>query len=539
MKKITFSFLFILTFICSSVSFGQTRYLDPVFPSVDTTNNIVYAVNQSVLLGEALPVATGATVPIGIDSITDPNNPTPIFFTMPSLELDVFQPSGDTEAERPLIIYLHTGTFAPIIRNGAATGNRSIDYATQVFCNQYAARGYVVANTDYRLGWNPALPTEAERASSLMKAAYRGIQDVKAAIRFFRMDYENGNTYGIDTSRIIICGQGTGGWIATCLNSVDKLSEIQLPKFLDPVTALPLIDTAVMGDWFGYGGNPAYNTPSNVGYSSEHDMILNMGGAIGDLSWLEAGDKPIAAVHGNLDAVARFTTGNLSVSGINIVSSISGSHDVVSKADMLGNNSAIPNLFDPYTLAAKAASNSIVGSLDFSGETVGPSVDNLFPFVTGNPGEGSPWDYFDSATCVGLAQLQGLPASAGTDAYMSSLATNPNVSMAKANAYIDSTLGFFCPRIVNTLMLPGNSVGVEKKNVSVNVYPNPTTDYVSFNSSSNIQSITIFDNNGKLINSFNPNRFTFTVNVSNFAKGIYHAEISNGNVIRNEKFIVE
>ena len=111
--------------------------------------------------------------------------------------------------------------------------------------------------------------------------------------------------------------------------------------------------------------------------------------------------------------------------------------------------------------------------------------------------------------------------------------------MAKANAYIDSTLGFFCPRIVNTLMLPGNSVGVEKKNVSVNVYPNPTTDYVSFNSSSNIQSITIFDNNGKLINSFNPNRFTFTISVSDLAKGIYHAEISNGNVIRNEKFIVE
>ena len=63
---------------------------------------------------------------------------------------------------------------------------------------------------------------------------------------------------------------------------------------------------------------------------------------------------PIAAVHGNLDAIARFTTGNLSVSGINIVSSISGSHDVVAKANMLGNNDAIPNLFDPYTLAAKA-----------------------------------------------------------------------------------------------------------------------------------------------------------------------------------------
>ena len=31
------------------------------------------------------------------------------------------------------------------------------DYATQAFCAQYVHRGYVVANTDYRLGWNPTI----------------------------------------------------------------------------------------------------------------------------------------------------------------------------------------------------------------------------------------------------------------------------------------------------------------------------------------------------------------------------------------------
>ena len=128
-----------------------------------------------------------------------------------------------------------------------------------------------------------------------MKAAYRGIQDVKSAIRYFRMTYENGNPYKIDTSRIIICGQGTGGWIATCLNSVDKVSELQLPKFLDG-NGIPLIDTAVLGDWDGFGGVDTLNISNHPGYSSEHDMVLNMGGAIGDISWLEAADKPIAAV---------------------------------------------------------------------------------------------------------------------------------------------------------------------------------------------------------------------------------------------------
>ena len=56
-----------------------------------------------------------------VDSATG----TPIYFTMPPLEFDVFEPSGDTAVERLLIIYLHTGTFAPIIRNGNPTGSRT------------------------------------------------------------------------------------------------------------------------------------------------------------------------------------------------------------------------------------------------------------------------------------------------------------------------------------------------------------------------------------------------------------------------------
>ena len=88
-----------------------------------------------------------------------------------------------------------------------------------------------------------------------------------------------------------------------------------------------------------------------------------------------------------------------------------------------------------------------------------------------------------------LAVGQGLPASVGTDAYLNSLQTNPDMSITKANAYIDSTINFFCPRVVNTLMLPGNSVGVNTKDVVYKVYPNPTSDYISFNSSANIEEI--------------------------------------------------
>ena len=548
MKKITFSFLFILTAICSSISFGQTtRYLDPVFDvtEIKETKKIVYATNFSVALGANMPVPTGTNnIPIGADTtiVGTDTTITPILFNMPALEMDVFEPTADSVTERPLIIYLHTGTFAPIFRNGNATGSRTFDWATQKFCMEYAKRGYVVANTDYRYGWNPLLPTEPERATSLIKAAFRGIQDVKSAIRFLRMDYENGNTYGIDTSRIIICGQGTGGWIATCLNSVDKLAELQIPKFLDAVTAQPLLDTAIEGDWFGYGGSPTNNMENHKGYSSAHDMILNMGGAIGDLSWLEAGDKPIVAVHGNLDAVARFTTGNLTTTGVNVVSDISGSHDVIAKANMLGNNNSVPDLYDPYTIAAKKASNNLIGTTDFSGDTITASVNNLFPFNTGNPGEGAPWDFWDSATILQLAVGAFGPTVGPVQAnaaIASSLQTNPTMSMNKAMAYVDSTLGFFCPRIINTLMLPGNSVGITDFKMDVNIYPNPSSDFITINSSTNINLISIFNNNGILMGQFKPNRFTYSLDLRSYAKGFYFAEISNASTTKTEKFVLK
>ena len=37
----------------------------------------------------------------------------------------------------------------------------------------------------------------------------------------------------------------------------------------------------------------------------------------------------------------------------------------------------------------------------------------------------------------------------------------------------------------------------------------------------------------------NPNRFTYTIDVSDFANGIYHAEISNGISTKTEKFIIK
>ncbi|NBW30864.1 MAG: T9SS C-terminal target domain-containing protein [Flavobacteriales bacterium] len=442
MKKI----LLPIIFSCISITtlIAQERYVDEVFTNFTQQNNVLYSQNYSVIAAsQGIPyVPTGASPQV------------------PALVFDLYEPAGDTVAERPLIIMLHTGTFLPIIYNGNPTGMRN-DVATTNICKSYAKRGYVVANLEYRLGWNPTAATQADRAASLMKAVYRAIQDTKSAVRFFRKDYANGNQYGIDTSRIILCGQGSGGWIALGYATVDKLAEIQLPKFLD-ANAIPLIDTAVIGDWDGIGG--IYNMESNLGYSNDIHMVCSMGGGMGDLSWLKAGDVPMCAVHCPTDPVATYTTGDVSIASIGLVTTdISGSYDVMKKANLLGNN-AILNVTntctDTYTTAAAAASANAQGMAIANAtlpenQTVGAPVDNVFPFITVNPYEASPWDFWDSTTTVNIALAMGLPAAQGTAAHNSNIAQNPDMSYSKSMAYIDSTLDYFCRRIVRVTNLNG------------------------------------------------------------------------------------
>ena len=517
MKKILLSIIFTGGILVSAFS-QQQRYVDEVFTNFTVDSNNVYCTNLSVIAASA-----------GI-----PYLPTGVAPQAPALSFDLYEPAGDTLAERPLIIMLHTGTFLPIIYNGNPTGNRN-DFATSRICQSYAKRGYAVANLEYRLGWNPTAPTQADRAASLMKAVFRAIQDTKSAVRFFRKDYENGNQWGIDTSRIILCGQGSGGWIALGYATVDKLAEIQLPKFLD-ANAVPLIDTAVVGDWNGYGGNSTPgvgNMVSNLGYSNDIHMVCSMGGGMGDLSWLEAGDVPMCAVHCPTDPVATYTTGDVAIASIGIVTTdISGSYDVMKKANLLGNNyifDPVNSSADPYTIAAAAASLNAEGMSDIGGTVIGVPVANVFPYITGNPFEASPWDYWDSTMTVNIALALGLQAAQGTAAHVSNIAQNPDMSYAKSMAYIDSTLGYFCRRIVRATNLDGLAGINELPNAEsgIQMYPNPTSNNITIHSENGaINSIKLYTTAGKLVKEeANLSSNHVNLNNLNLTEGIYLCSI--------------
>ena len=524
---------FILSMLTLPTFFAQNqRFVNEVFSSITVDTGIVYSVNNSVIAASSgLPYVATGTIP-----------------QAPALVFDFYQPDNDTLAERPLIIMLHTGTFLPIIYNGNPTGSR-FDYATSQICQSYAKRGYTVANLEYRLGWNPAAPTQADRAASLMKAVYRAIQDTKSAVRYFRKDYEDANQWGIDTSKIILCGQGSGGWVSLGYATIDKLAEIQLPKFLD-ANANPLVDTTIIGDWDGIGGE--FNIETNLGYSNKIHMVCSMGGGMGDLSWLEAGDAPMRAVHCPTDPVATYTTGDVSIASIGVVTTdISGSYDVMKKANLLGNNTifdVVNSGSDPYTVAARSASQNVQGMTDIGGTVIGVPVDNIFPFVTGNPFEAAPWDFWDSTTTVNIALSLGLPAAQGTQAHVSNLQQNPNMSISKSMSYIDSTLGYFCRRIVRATNLDGLTNVNELSNslVSFKMYPNPsssnTTISLNLVSEAKVEmrltdlsgKVMVAKNYGSLVGSWSEN-----LNTSTLSTGIYLVELSISGTKVTKRLVIE
>jgi acetyl esterase/lipase len=112
------------------------------------------------------------------------------------LRLDLYQPAGDTVTSRPLVVFVHGGSFCC----GSKTSPEIVDEATTL-----AREGYVTASIDYRLA--PGGCTGSVPLSVCTTAIDHARRDAQAAIRFLRA---NAATYGIDPTRIAIAGTSAG-----------------------------------------------------------------------------------------------------------------------------------------------------------------------------------------------------------------------------------------------------------------------------------------------------------------------------------------
>lgn len=463
---------------------AQVRYVNNVFTDaqVKVTKNILYSENHTVLYGGPP-------------------------FKLDSLYMDIYEPTGDAVAARPLIIYCHTGSFLPRYINKGATGAKN-DSATVEMCMQFAKKGYVVASIAYRLGWNPAAPTQDDRASSIINAAYKGVQDLSCAVRYFKANQKNGgNTYGVDSTKICVGGQGTGGYVTMAFAGVTKQSEIKIAKFFNFTTNKAYVNDTLWGDRMGFNATAGFGKSNYVGHTSNAHVAFNIGGAMGDTSWMEAGEIPLICIHPINDPFAPYTTGIVKVPGTNInVVQVSGGYDIMKKQNLLGNNAVYKGkVNDRYTVRANQINDGLEG---------------LFP-IAGIQNSSAPWEWWDT---VKIKMLPNPPYDPAT-IVANGKATNPFMSKARALLYIDTLQGYLAPRIAVSLGLV-NSVGINDAKLSsnINVFPNPATNGITIVNNWNdkqLLNISLADVTGKVVYSAKVDNNRHLINTEKMKPGMY------------------
>ena len=195
-----------------------------------------------------------------------------------ALTMDIYQPAGDLETKRPLIVWAHGGSFI---------GGSKTDGDVVALSQAFAKKGYVCASINYRLGLSPFDSVGA------VKAVLRAVQDMKASVRFFYKDKLTTDTYKIDTNNIFIGGSSAGAITALHMAYLDKTCEVNYYISPSNLTALGGMD--------GYSGNQCY--------SSKVKGVINLCGALGRYGWIQPGDIPFCSLHGTNDGTVKYNRG--------------------------------------------------------------------------------------------------------------------------------------------------------------------------------------------------------------------------------------
>ena len=501
-------FTLLVTFFISLIIFkvdAQERYLEPVFDEVAVSAITPVASNYTIMpwIFAALQMQQGHTA-------------------KQPLVAQFYTPVGDTVTNRPLVIYLHTGNFMPYEINGACGGTMR-DSSNVEIATRLAKMGYVVAVVNYRQGWNPLHPQELVRRFFLINAAYRGVQDLSTYVRYFRYSVDKlGNVHGIDPDKITVWGQGTGGYLSLAsayLKSYPEIFATEDPtKFILPTQAgnLPMVIEKYNGNITSTGDittvDATYNAittlpvgdtlskPNYPGYSSDFALAVNMGGALGDSSWMNKMEIPVISFHVPSDKFAPCETDVLNVptlTGPQPVVEVSGSCDVQARADLLGLNdvfSSIPtNKWNPYS------STSNLGFYSF----------------TGTPDESSsPWEWMSASTPKPTTD----PNTTGC-----------NTDKSSALKYIDTIMAFYAPRACFALGLSSCAAKVSTKdlsdtNVNLVMAPNPASTEInlSVGDDTPIKSFSLYDISGFMLkNVVDVNSSNVTIKRDNLDSGMY------------------
>ena len=264
-----------------SVSFAKERYKDRMF-DVSVKKNVVYAskVKHLKTINSLLDTYNKYAALTGKMSVYIYENESDL--TTVDLKMDVYQPKKDTEKKRPAVLVMHGGAFAAGAKDDMAQH-------TVTYCDSLAARGYVAIAVGYRLGIAAAVKDNALTIDSLdfSRTVYRGIQDVRAAVRYVRM---HADSLGVDPGRIYLIGNSAGAILTLENIYMDKDSEIPAAAKTKPAL----------------GGLDEYGVQ---GPNSQANAVAALWGAVHDSKIIGDVTKPVLLVHGKADSTVVFKTG--------------------------------------------------------------------------------------------------------------------------------------------------------------------------------------------------------------------------------------
>lgn len=232
---------------------GSNRYQEKVFEQIKVTRAITY--------GQAVD-QRGQTL---------------------ALQLDFYEPEGDTLTARPLLIYAHGGGFKGGDRESA-----------EQIVSYLVPSGYAVASISYRL-------VDPDADGEMVKlAVIDAMQDMKAAVRFFNKEEMN---YRIDVGNIFVGGYSAGAFTSlhcAYLNTIEELQSYGDQTLLDHVNA--------NGGLEGQSGNQ--------GYAANIKGVINLAGALLQASFVDAGEPILFSGHGTDDRIVPFNEGEADGTGI-------------------------------------------------------------------------------------------------------------------------------------------------------------------------------------------------------------------------------
>ena len=171
--------------------------------------------------------------------------------------------------------------------------------------------------------------------------------------------------------------------------------------------------------------------------------------------------------------------------------------------------------------------------------------DGLYPFVMPSPGpplygQAGPWEWWDSTTVYFICQNYLGFSQGKVDTILgNALLSNPDMSKAKGMAYIDTVIGYLCPRLYQAISTGTHEISALEKDIKI--FPNPFQNQLNIEVKSDnmpIRSVEFFDISGRLIyQNTDINKSQLQVNADLFKPGVYFLKTYFDKGIVNSKII--